>query len=158
NEQSRAFVHELRGRVDAVIVGIGTVLADDPLLTARPKTGPIPRIARRVVVDPHLKLPMSSRLVRSLPIPLTVAMQPALLRRLTRKVTRLQRKGVEFVALPMLNRTLQLKPLMQHLATQHAATNVLIEGGPALMGAAMSQGLVDEALVVIAPTIAGAGG
>src|SRR6202045_3973621 len=59
NEASRRRVHELRGRMDAVIIGIGTALADDPLLTARP---PGPRIAVRVVLDSKARLPMKSQL------------------------------------------------------------------------------------------------
>ena len=61
-EASRALVHTLRGRVDAIMVGIGTALADDPLLTARP---PGPRTALRVVVDSRARLPTESRLVRT---------------------------------------------------------------------------------------------
>ena len=143
NERSRASVHELRGRVDAVVVGIGTVLADDPLLTARVagrrgrKKKAIPRVARRVVVDPDLKLPMNSRLVRSLPIPLTVAVRASLLRKPPRKLATLQRRGVEFIGLPVskINRgALALEPLLRHLAERHGAANILVEGGPTLMG------------------------
>src|SRR5436305_14785939 len=61
-EASRRRVHQLRGRMDAIIVGIGTALADDPLLTARP---PGPRVATRVVLDSRGRLPLDSRLVRS---------------------------------------------------------------------------------------------
>ncbi|HEU5116788.1 MAG TPA: bifunctional diaminohydroxyphosphoribosylaminopyrimidine deaminase/5-amino-6-(5-phosphoribosylamino)uracil reductase RibD, partial [Isosphaeraceae bacterium] len=60
--RSRALVHELRGRVDGLISGIGTVLADDPLLTARPAG---PRQAVRVVLDSSARLPLSSRLVQT---------------------------------------------------------------------------------------------
>src|SRR6185369_17263835 len=59
NEASRRRVHELRGRMDAIIVGIGTALADDPLLTARP---PGPRIPARVVLDSHARLPLTAQL------------------------------------------------------------------------------------------------
>src|SRR5207244_10555859 len=59
NDASRRRVHELRGRMDAIVVGIGTVLADDPMLTARP---PGPRTATRVVLDAHARLPLSSQL------------------------------------------------------------------------------------------------
>src|SRR5204862_1918231 len=59
---SRRIVHELRGRMDAVVVGIGTALADDPLLTARP---PGPRRAVRVVLDGAARLPLTSQLART---------------------------------------------------------------------------------------------
>src|SRR5207247_11275040 len=62
NAASRRRVHELRGRTDAVIVGISTVLADDPLLTARP---PGPRTPLRIVLDRHGRLPLTSQLLRT---------------------------------------------------------------------------------------------
>src|SRR6185295_3059507 len=62
NEASRRIVHELRGRMDGILVGIGTALADDPLLTARPAG---PRLANRVVLDRHARLPATSQLVRT---------------------------------------------------------------------------------------------
>src|SRR5262249_4579827 len=62
NKASRGLVHALRGRMDAILVGIGTALADDPLLTARP---PGPRLATRVVLDSHCRLPPDSQLVRT---------------------------------------------------------------------------------------------
>ena len=62
SEQSRVLVHELRGRMDAIVVGIGTVEADDPLLTARP---PGPRRPARVVLDSTARLPISSRLAQT---------------------------------------------------------------------------------------------
>ena len=62
NETSRRRVHELRGRMDGILVGIGTALADDPLLTARP---PGPRTACRVILDSKGRLPITSQLVRT---------------------------------------------------------------------------------------------
>src|SRR5260370_20487245 len=62
NEASRRRTHELRGRMDAILVGIGTVLADDPLLTVRP---PGPRTPIRIVLDSHGRTPLSSQLVRT---------------------------------------------------------------------------------------------
>ena len=59
---ARRIVHDLRGRVDAIVVGIGTALADDPLLTARPAG---PRTAMRIVLDTRARLPLASQLVRT---------------------------------------------------------------------------------------------
>jgi len=70
-EESRRLVHELRGRVDGILVGIGTVLVDDPLLTARPAG---PRVATRIVLDTHLKTPMTSQLVKTAnQVPIVIA-------------------------------------------------------------------------------------
>ena len=88
-EESRAIVHQLRGRMDAVIIGIGTALADAPLLTARPAG---PRIATRIVVDRQARLPVDSRLVRSIdagPVLLAVGDAP------TDRCNALQAAGVE---------------------------------------------------------------
>ena len=63
NEASRRMVHRERGRVDAILTGIGTVLSDDPLLTARDVR--IRRVARRIVIDPHLKTPLDAKLVQT---------------------------------------------------------------------------------------------
>ena len=66
SEASRAVVHQLRGRVDAVIVGSGTARADNPLLTARPADfADVKRIATRIVVDSSASLPLDSRLVQT---------------------------------------------------------------------------------------------
>src|SRR5439155_1363822 len=74
NETSRRRAHELRGRMDAIIIGIGTALADDPLLTARP---PGPRTACRVVLDSRGRLPLTSQLVKtSREIPTLVVTTP----------------------------------------------------------------------------------
>src|SRR5437660_12113746 len=62
NDASRRRVHALRGRMDAIVIGIGTALADDPLLTARP---PGPRTATRVILDSQARLPLTSQLVRT---------------------------------------------------------------------------------------------
>ena len=76
--ESRAIVHRLRGRVDAIVVGIGTALADDPLLTARPDDGAAtPRQLVRIVLDSHARLPPASRLVQTArEHPLLVAVGP----------------------------------------------------------------------------------
>ena len=72
---ARQIVHDLRGHVDAIVVGIGTALADDPLLTARPAG---PRVATRVVLDTRARLPLASQLVRTAGAgPVLVATGPA---------------------------------------------------------------------------------
>src|SRR5205823_5371444 len=104
-EASRRRVHELRGRMDAIIVGIGTVLADDPLLTARP---PGPRVATRVVLDTHGRLPGDCQLMRTLAeAPLLVA------------------TGTMF---PLENGRLSVAALLEELGRRRM-TNVLVEGG-----------------------------
>lgn len=170
NEQSRRWVHQLRGRVDAVVTGIGTVLADDPLMTARGVR--LKRIARRVVVDPRLRIPLDGKLVGSVEVaPLTIATAKG--GGAKRKATQLRKRGVEIIELPVIKnkrgsggsgggggggggkKVLNLKPLMRHLVKAHGATNVLLEGGPGVMGSMMAQDLVDELAVFIGPKLLG---
>jgi diaminohydroxyphosphoribosylaminopyrimidine deaminase/5-amino-6-(5-phosphoribosylamino)uracil reductase len=138
NEQSRKHVHRTRGRVDAIMVGIRTVVKDDPLLTARDV--PVRRIARRVVVDPRLRMPERCRLVASAnEAPLTIASAVVD----SPKAARLRRLGIELVSLGARSRadgTWSLRKLLKHLAMQHDATNVLVEGGAGLVGSLHQQG------------------
>lgn len=153
-EDSRRRVHELRARVDAVLVGIGTALADDPQLTARGVE--VKRVARRVVLDPTLRLPPDAKLLNDNGPPVTVAYKHKDDSALSRRRAELERLGVE--AFPLTNwcgRRLDLAPLLKHLAQTHAATNVLVEGGAGLLGAVFEQRLVDQALVFVAPKLTG---
>lgn len=155
NETSRAKVHELRGRMDAVIVGIGTALADDPLLSARPAGL---RTATRIVVDALARLPIDSKLVR------TVVQAPVLVACTTaasdERIAALQSAGVEVVKLPPCEMSpnadahVPLSELMQELG-RRSMTNVLIEGGSRVLGSAFTAELIDEYHVFIAPKIVG---
>lgn len=166
---SREFVHRLRGRVDAIVVGIGTVLADDPSLTARPASKrDVKRAARRVVIDPRLHIPDSAKLLAGGPMPpVTIGVDDAELSRpaIAEQAAALRSRGVEIVALPAIaspgshalgqSRRLALAPLLRHLASVHGATNVLVEGGGGVIGAMLEESLIDELNVFIAPTLIG---
>jgi len=152
-EASRRWVHDLRGRVDAIIVGLGTVRQDDPLLTCRTK--PL-RVATRVVLDEGADLPISCRLVRTArEIPLlaaTTANADA------GRIRALEAAGVEVLALPAdAAGQVDIAALMRELGTREM-TNVLIEGGAAVLGSAFDAGLVDEVAVFVAPTVIGGAG
>lgn len=158
-ERSRHIVHQLRARADAIIVGIGTALADDPLLTARDV--PVRRTARRVVIDPNLRLPIESRLVQSLAqdphaAPVTIATARTPLDANPSKAAELKALGVECLALPAIGHSapLDLEPLMRHLAQVHQATNVLVEGGTVTFGNLLRQGLIDQILAFVCPRLA----
>ncbi len=162
NTQSRRLVHRLRARVDAVVVGIGTVLGDDPVLTAR-GVG-VRRVARRVVVDPQLRLPMGARLLEPIvpgeqaAAPLTLAVSEQAYQARHEKAAALESNGVGCVVLPAHDAhpgKLALRPLLEHLVTQHAATNVLVEGGSKLIGSLLDAGLVDQVLAFVAPKLMG---
>lgn len=161
NPRSRRWVHRLRGRVDGVMVGVGTLLADDPLLTAR--DGPIRRLARRIVVDPNLRTPLGSRLIASLNDPamaqagVLIAISQSTWLNDRRRIGSYQALGVEFLPLPPLadSASLDLKPLLRDLADRHQASNILVEGGSRLAGHLVAQGLVDQLLAFVAPKLLG---
>jgi diaminohydroxyphosphoribosylaminopyrimidine deaminase/5-amino-6-(5-phosphoribosylamino)uracil reductase len=164
---SRRLVHQWRGRMDAVLVGIGTALADDPQLTARdvrPR-----REALRVVVDPQLRLPVTSQLLRPCDDrsgdihPLLIAASAATLSDQQAKADQFRQRGVKFFPLETLGHStmgqgraeMDLAPLMAHLAQEHQATNVLVEGGGVLHGSLLRQALADELRVFACPRIVG---
>jgi len=150
SEASRRRVHELRGRMDAIIVGIGTVLADDPMLNARP---PGPRIATRVVLDASGRLPTSANLARTANVIPTLIVSSPQSENADRRM--LRDLGCELVTLaadahgrPHINAVLaELR--------RRRMTNVLVEGGSAVLGSLFDAGAVDEVHVFIAPCIAG---
>lgn len=145
NESSRRRAHELRGRVDAVIVGIGTALADDPLLTARP---PGPRVATRVVLDSQARLPRSSRLAqtaRDVPVIIATAGAPA---------EALAALGCEALPLPARDGRPSVTALLDELGRRRM-TNVLVEGGAGVLGSFLDAGEADEAHVFVAPVLVG---
>jgi diaminohydroxyphosphoribosylaminopyrimidine deaminase / 5-amino-6-(5-phosphoribosylamino)uracil reductase len=156
-EQSRRRVHRLRARVDAIITGLGTVLTDDPLLTAR-EARRVRRLARRVVVDPQLQTPADSALVRSnSECPLTIASSHEALKSESAAPRRdaFARAGIELLGLGPGPGGLDLAELLHHLAAAHGATTVMVESGPVLLGSLLGSDLVDQAIVYIAPTLLG---
>lgn len=150
---ARRRVHRLRARMDAIVTGIGTVLADDPLLTAR-NVPRVRRVATRVVVDRQLRTSPESALIRTArEVPVLIAHGPGAERR---RVEGLSRTGVEVVAVPERGAGIDLRALLAMLA-QRGATNVLLEAGARLTAGFLEEGLVDEAIVYVAGPGAPAG-
>ncbi len=149
NEASRRRVHELRGRVDAIVVGIGTALADDPLLTARP---PGPRTATRVVLDSSVRLTATSKLVttaREVPT-LVVAAEGVPQER----EAALRGFGCEVLTLPANAGRPDIVKLIRELGRRRFS-NVLVEGGPCVSGAFLDAGAADEVHAFVAPKLFG---
>lgn len=157
NAASRKVVHALRGRMDAIAVGIGTALADDPLLTARP-TGP--RTATRIVFDSQARLPLESQLIRTVnQAPVIVVYGPQADRD---RVARLRDAGAEVLESGSMDSGAGAgRPdpaaLLAELG-QRRMTNLLIEGGAELLGAFFDRRLIDEVHVFIAPKLLGGDG
>lgn len=148
-EASRKVVHELRGRVDGILVGIGTALADDPALTARPAG---PRTATRVVLDSHGRLPLDSQLARTareVPV-LVVVSDTAPQDRCAAFIA----AGLEVMRLPTSGGRIDLPGLLSRLA-ERRMTNLLVEGGGGVLGDFFDLNLIDEAHVFVAPKVVG---
>ena len=144
-EVSRADVHRLRAQADAVLAGVGTVLADDPLLDARGVEAP--RQPLRAVLDTHGRTPLTARALQG-PAPALVVTGPLLddpgyPRR--REVATDARGRVD------------LRSALAALQDEHDVVSVLLEGGPTLAGAFLSAGLVDRVVAYVAPALLGSG-
>lgn len=150
NERSRAFVHELRCAADAVLIGIGTAVADDPLLTARPNSKIACRQPVRVVLDRTLRIPPDSQIVR------TAHNFPALVvcgeDASSRKEEILREKGVDILRLPERDGRLRLGRLLDELGKRQVAC-LLVEGGGQVIGEFIERRFVDEFHFFYAPKI-----
>lgn len=149
-EESRRWVHQIRGRVDAIVVGVGTVIADDPLLDCR--YGRLRRVAARIVLDPHLRTPSDAQLIRTATqIPTIVVTAPGLENRKSRAF---ERAGVEILGIRRDSRGLDLRAMLKQLA-RRGMSNVLVEGGGRTLGIFFDRGLADEAIVFISRRLIG---
>lgn len=149
--ESRRVVHQLRARMDAVIVGVDTVIADDPDLTAR-LVRPL-RTAARVVIDRRLRTPLTARLVRTARrTPTLIATTSAM--SVSAKARALIAKGCDVIAVPSRGQTLRLAYFLRKLSDR-AMTNVLVEGGGRTLGEFVEQTLADEGLIFVAPRLIG---
>lgn len=157
-EESRAHVQTLRNHYKGIMAGIGTVLADDPMLNCRieGRRDPI-----RIIADSHLRIPMDSQLVR------TAGQQPLIVACLPdadeEKVAQLQEKGVEVLRIPGVTtaditeeqkEVISLPVLMKELGARKI-DGILLEGGGQLNESALQAGIVDRIYCYIAPKIFG---
>ena len=153
-EPSRDLAHRWRASVDAVVVGIGTALADDPQLTARPSgLAADPGVQpRRVVFDSLGRIPTSSQLVAlAAEIPLTVIVSRAAARADT---DALEAAGVQVLVATGENEPARVRSALDQLGTL-GVTSILLEGGPHLAGAFLDAGEVDEVRLFLAPLLLG---
>lgn len=149
-EESRRLVHRWRAEADAVAVGIGTALADDPQLTAREVSAA--RQPRRVVFDSNLRLPLDSRLVAEVDeAPLTVVTG-----RLADRAQQaaLEASGVEVIVATGENEAGRVSSALEQLG-ESGVTSLMVEGGPRLAGAFLDAGEIDELRAFIAPVLFG---
>lgn len=150
SEESRAEVHRMRHASDALLTGIGTVLADDPLMTDR-SGQPRRRPLLRVLLDSKLRLPLGSRIVETAARDLLVF---TLADRKSARVRQFERAGVEVISLRGLGGRIPLQKVLQELGRRDILS-VLLEAGSELNGAALAAGLVHKLALFYAPKLAG---
>jgi len=151
-EASRAEAHRLRAICDGVLVGIGTVLADDPLLTNRGGAG---RQPTRVVLDTRLRTPADCQLARTAgEAPLLVAASRYAIEHEVARADALRRAGAEMLGLREAAGRLDLAELLGELGRRQW-TRLLVEGGAAVLASFLRSGLADEVAVFVAPTQVG---
>jgi diaminohydroxyphosphoribosylaminopyrimidine deaminase/5-amino-6-(5-phosphoribosylamino)uracil reductase len=149
--ESRELVHRWREQCDAVAVGIGTALADDPLLTARLEDSSSQ--PARVVFDSGARLPLSSALVNSIdeaPLIVICAPEAASARR-----DGLERAGAEVIVAPGRTKGARLEAALDELG-RWEIQDLLVEGGPTLAGALFDAGQIDQLRLFVASVLVGA--
>lgn len=154
-EAARGDVQQWRARSDAIMTGIGTVLADDPQLTVRIGTEPR-RQPLRVVVDSRLRLPRSARILTGPGKALVFSRRDAVGPDLAAAAqAALGRDGIGLEWLEAGESGLDLTAALAHLATKLQINELLVEAGASLTGALLNAGLVDELLIYQAPILLG---
>lgn len=150
-ELSRKYVHELRHRMAGIMVGIGTVIADDPSLTTRFEDGrgsdPI-----RIIVDSSARIPLEAKVLNTKSDAKTIIAVTDKAKE--EKLKMLEEKGAEIISTPSKNGRVDLKILMKELG-ERRIDSILLEGGSELNYAALDECIVDKVTAFVAPKIIG---
>lgn len=141
-DRARRMVHRLRGSIDAVMTAIGTVKADDPLLTARVKGGKTPK---RIIIDPNLEIPLNANVLKVPPETIVITKYRS------SKSNNLEKSGIKII---YSKEKLEVNWLMKMLGEMEI-TSIFIEGGSSLNAYALKAGIVDKVMFFIAPKIIG---
>ncbi len=146
-EESRMECQLLRHYMSAIMVGINTVLADDPMLNCRIENGKNPI---RIIADSHMRIPLDCRIVQTaneIPTILAVCCE-------NEKSDALRSRGVEIIKIPEFGGSIDMQKLMTALG-ERGIDSILLEGGGTLAFSAFAAGVVDKARIYIAPKILG---
>lgn len=154
--EARADGHRFRARAQAIITGVGTLIADDPLLTVRDVSTPMGQKDRqpialaaplRVIVDSHLRAPVSAQILAGGCLIATASTN-------AERTAALRAAGAEVLVVPDSEGRVDLKALLRNLA-ERGVNEVHLEAGPRLSGVFLKAGLIDELLLYMAPTLLG---
>ena len=148
---TRDYVHLLRGENDAIMVGINTILKDDPRLTVRHRNWPRKRITR-VILDSRLRLPIHSRICNTLESGDVVVFTHT--NASPRKINALAKKGIQVVPLPEAGTTIDLEKVLCWLG-RHEISSVLVEGGSLLLSSIFAEKLADKIFLMQSPRLIG---
>lgn len=146
NARCRARVHRLRAKVDAVLIGVGTAVADDPMLTARDCRS-VRRTAKHVVLDTNGRLPLDSRLVQ------TASTVPTIV--YTQRPDVFAGTSVVAETAGVRGERIDIRACLRHLFEVHDVSTVLSESGPTMLGSLLEDNLINEAVVHLAPGVLG---
>jgi diaminohydroxyphosphoribosylaminopyrimidine deaminase / 5-amino-6-(5-phosphoribosylamino)uracil reductase len=152
SSESREEVQRIRHASDALLTGIGTVLADDPRMSDRtglPRREPL----LRIILDSNLRTPLGSQIVKSAQRDILILTASSTT---SRKARALQKAGVEVVKIPSRTGGLDLRAILRELG-RHEILSLLVEAGAQLNGALLSAGIVDKMILFYAPKVLGSG-
>ena len=148
SKASRVRGHQLRAEADAILVGRGTVMADNPELSVRYVDGCSPT---KIVLDSRLKIGLNAKIFSGAPLIIATAEEVC-----RKRVVERENKGAQVWQLPLMNGQIDLKAVLQKAALS-GLRHVLIEGGSRVAASALRLGLVDRIAAFVAPKILGAG-
>ena len=150
--ESRKFTHKLRAKNDGILVGVGTILTDDPALTVRLVKG---RTPARIVVDGRLRTPLGARVVRDKNTARTIIVTSSSSSQ--RKRGRLKELGVEIIVLPVSKGgNIDLRKIISILYKK-GIKRILVEGGSRVITSFLKAGLADRIVMILSPKILGKG-
>jgi diaminohydroxyphosphoribosylaminopyrimidine deaminase/5-amino-6-(5-phosphoribosylamino)uracil reductase len=155
NELSRKDAQKLRRRVGAILVGVNTVLADDPLLTVRPSGGKKPA---RVVLDSHLRIPADCELLATAKkTPVIIVTSAEAVQADPEIAAKITQKGAELLTVPTAQGRCSIDSVLDELSKRGIA-QLLVEGGPTVIASFLKARLADQIVVYITPKILGGSG
>lgn len=149
SSETRKYIHLLRGEFDALMVGVNTIIKDDPLLTIRHPSWKRKRLAR-IILDSRLRFPLKSKIIATLSQGKILVF--TLKQASPRKTEILRKKGVEVI--PISSRRIDLNRVLSWLG-EHEVSNVLVEGGGRLLTSMLENKAVDKIFVTLSPKLIG---
>ncbi len=147
-EASRRLVHRLRNQVDGILVGIGTVLKDNPLLTTRFRGGKDPY---RIVLDSRLRIPEEAKVIGTSPSKVIIAVTESASRE---RIEKFEKKGVRILIFDSKEGRVDLKSCLSKLG-EMGIMSLLVEGGSHINGSFLDEGLIDKLLLFLSPKVIG---